>query len=505
MLRRVVSANPVSFGLYRGRPVEFFREVLGLEPSEQQIKVLEATTRKRSNGGCRVSVPSGRATGKSVLDVGLALHFAATEGPNALVIFTAPTFKQIQRILWRELRQILARAPVPVCMNVAKLASTGAEFFDGSLIIGLVGDSPEAFQGLRAPKMRVIGDESSGIEDDTFVALEGNLAGGGDLILTGNPTRDEGYFFDSFSGKLDFDVIRLSSMQSPNVVHGKSIVPGMATREWIEARKKQWGEDSPMFKIHVLGEAANLASSRLYSKGLVDAAVARWAKAKAAGRIVIGVDPAGETGMGDESSFAPRRGDKVLWIRRRRGLSADGHVVEVNGMIQEIRNHRSNVGDSSVRRKALVVVDRDGDVGAKVYNALVAEAEKPDALFEVIGVRGSERARSADIDKVRDDLAISLVARLRTLGIPNEPKLLEELARIRVIEIENGRAKIVGKKTLRKELDRSPDSFDSLTLCAYHDDDAEGVGGEDVGATDDVEELDMWDAAQAMDPYQGVA
>lgn len=483
----------------------FFREVLGVEPAEAQVEVLEATTVKRANGGCRVSVPSGRATGKSVLDAGAALHFAATEGPNALVILTAPTFRQVQRIIWRELRRLVAQAKGPIGLNLAKLASTGMEFADGSLIVGVVGDSPESFQGLRAPRMRVIGDEASGIEDETIVALEGNLAGGGDLILTGNPTKDEGFFFESFSNpELGFDVVRIPSTRSPNVTEGRIVVPGMATREWIDARKAQWGEDSAMYRIHVLGQAANLTTSRLYSVDLVKDAVKRWAVVIPSGRIVIGLDPAGETGLGDESAFAVRRGPKVLWIRRRRGLSEDGHIAEVNGMIRDIRQHPSNAVDAGVKRRALVVVDRDGDVGAKVYAALVAEAQLPGALFEVIGVRGSERARSRakDIDKVRDELAVSLVAKLRELGIPNDTKTLEEMGKIRIVEVENGRAKVVSKKVLRKELGRSPDGFDALALCAYHEDDAEGEGGEEVEETH--EEIDPWNESSVLDPYGAV-
>jgi len=403
----------------------------------------------------------------------MGLHFAATEGPNAMVVFTAPTFKQVQRILWRELRLLVASAKTPIGVNLAKVAATGMEFADGSQILGMVAKDPDSFQGLRAPKMRIIADEASGIDDDMFVALEGNLAGGGDLLLTGNPTRDEGYFFDSFSGKLDFDVVRLSSIDSPNVRAGKIVVPGIATREWVEARKRQWGEDSPLYRVHVLGQAANLQGSRLYPDALVEAATRRWEGMTPTGRIVIGVDPAGKTGLGDETAFAPRRGHKVLWVRRRRGLSEDGHVVEINGMIRDIRHHPPNKLDLRLQNeKALVVIDRDGDVGAKVYSALVAEAERSGATFEVRGIRGSDKSRRhpREIALVRDELAINLVERLNELGIPSDGKLQEEMAKIRIVEMENGKAKIVSKKVLRKELGRSPDSFDALTLSVYYDD-----------------------------------
>lgn len=171
--RRVAAAKSVDFAAYRGRPVDFQRDVLGYEPAEPQVEVFEAL-----EASDRVSVPSGRATGKSRLDAGEALYFAGTQGPNALVIFTAPTFKQVQNILWEELQTLYYGAKVKLGGRCARRASTGLRLADGSRILGIVGDTPEAFQGLRAPRMLVVADEGSGIEDSTFAVMEGNLAVG---------------------------------------------------------------------------------------------------------------------------------------------------------------------------------------------------------------------------------------------------------------------------------------------------------------------------------------
>lgn len=456
--RRAAATKAVGFGRYVDDRVGFQRDVLGYEPVAPQVRVFDAIQRED-----RVAVPSGRAMGKSRLDAGAALHFAATQGPNACVVLLAPTFKQIQVILWEELRNLYYSSKIPLGGECAKLANTGLRLADGSRIFGITGDQPEALQGIRAPRMLVICDEASGIPDSTFTALDGNLAGGGKMLLTGNPTRSVGYFREACRGER-FEVVPLPSTSSPNVIAGKVVVPGLATIEWLEARREEWGEDSPLYKIHVLGQFVEVEEGRLFSEEMIAAAEGRWSDTAPTGRLVIGIDPAGESGDGDESAFACRRGKKVTRIHARRGLTPDAHVVEVLGLYREILGG----GRPSPATRPFVVVDRDGYVGAKVYAALAAYQSQNEDAYELRGVRGGERAKRQplQIDRVRDEVWLALVDALRDgLAIPEDVKLSRELASIRLERHVSGRSKVTGKDELRRELGRSPDRADALALC----------------------------------------
>ncbi len=416
--RRAASLHgPIGFEKYRDDPVGFCRDVLGFEPWEGQRKVLEALAR-----GDSVSCPAGRAVGKSRLDGGAALWFAATRGKGARVVLTAPTFKQVQQILWEEIRNLFTYAKQPIRGECAKMASTGARMATGAQIIGITAEKPEAFQGIRGREMLVIADEASGIDEDIFHVIDGNTAGGAKLLLTGNPTKSRGYFRESMRSPR-FECVKLSSCDSPNVVAGESIVRGLATREWVDERKREWGEDSPLYKIHVLGEVVEAEEGRLFSAELIAGAEARWSETLPSGRLVIGIDPAGASGEGDESAFVSRRGAKVLKVHGRRGLTEEGHLTEALGLIATQR------GDSS--EIPLVVIDRDGYVGARVLRAHVGLPDEPRRRLPAPRREG-RREGPTQTARLRSRARRGVVrSRRRLQGRPHDPRRREALPRAR--------------------------------------------------------------------------
>lgn len=444
------------FDRFYDDPAGFCREVLDFEPSPDQLLVLSEIV-----AADFVTVPAGRAVGKSRLDAAIALWFVATRGTGSRVILTAPTFRQVQVILWEEIRNLYHGAKIKLGGECAKMASTGLRLDSGAQILGLTAEKPEAFQGIRSPRLLIIADEASGIADEIFHVIDGNAAGGAKILLTGNPTRATGYFREAARSPR-FRVIRLSALNSPNVLSGQSLVLGLATREWVEERKREWGEDSPLYKIHVLGEFVELEEGRLFTEEMIAGSETRWHETRPTGRLVVGIDPAGATGDGDESAFTCRRGQKVTKIHARRGLTEEGHIVEALGLIATQR------GDST--ELPLIVIDRDGYVGAKVYAHFLAYLQTHEGTFQLVGVRGGERARRKPLtyDRVRDEVWFGLVDAFRDgLTIPEDVKLRRELAAILAESHISGRSKVTEKNDLRKELGRSPDRADSLCLACF--------------------------------------
>lgn len=519
-------------------PLEFWRRILGVDPWGRQRDVILACRDHQ-----RVAVKSGRRVSKSHTVAGLALCFYSSF-PDARVVMTSTTARQVDAILWREVEKMRARAgrcveckaadpegrriarPCPhsavIPGDAGRLARTGLRMnpvdpTDFREVFGFTASESEAVQGIAGSHLLFIVDEASGVDPEIFDAIHGNRAGGGRVVIFGNPTRTTGELWDAFHEKAKQDNhdpkspgyhgITISSEESPNVTAGREVIPGLATQEYIDERAHEWGVDSALYKIHVKGEFAENEDGKAFSIEAITAAEARWDEASEAGRLFIGLDPAGETGMGDESAFAPRRGLKAYPITVRRGLSDEGHLVVLLGIIQERR-----VG----REIPVVVMDRDGSVGARLYGFLrghlesLPEAEQP---FELYGVRGSNKpARQADrYDRQRDATAANLAQWFRDGGgIPEDAKLVKELHVLEWSQLVNGRMKITPKDEIKKLIGRSPDRYDALSLSVWEPAAfREGEGApppplppRDAPTRRD-EDLDPYEEQDAFDPYRG--
>lgn len=485
---------------YRHDPVGFLRDVLGIEPWSEQVRVLEAV---RDHD--RVAWKSGRRVGKSYLVAGLALWFYCS-WEYARVIMTSTTARQVDSILWRAVSMLRATSgrcvacrridpkgitiPRPcdhsaiVDGDIGQLARTGLKSTDDLYreIWGFTAKESEAVQGLAGPNMMVIADEASGIPEPIFEAFDGNAAGGMKMILTGNPTKTSGRFFDAFN-KAALDTTKrdaigwfgltTSSEQSPNVITGRKEIEALATREWIRERAHEWGIDSPLYRIHVLGQFATNEDGRIFSVDRIRAAEERHEGASEAGRLFIGIDPAGATGMGDESCFTARRGVREIPTSEdgagkmvKLGLDTDGHLAVLVTLLARL---------ATPREVPVVVMDRSGKIGSELYGTLLAyvhdqEREKGRAPFEVVGVNSSAKATRQPFvyDTTRDELAASLEQAFRDgAAILEDTKCSAELHVLEWKQGANGRLKVTPKDEIRKKLSRSPDRYDSLALAFW--------------------------------------
>lgn len=496
-------------------PVEFFRRILGVEPWSKQIEIIEAV---RDHD--RVAVRSGHKVSKSHSAAGIAACYYCSFA-DARVVMSSTTARQVDQILWRELRMMRARAgrctlckeadpdgrriprPCPhsaiIEGEMGALARTGLKSQDFREIVGFTAREAEAVAGVSGRHLLYIIDEASGVPDEIFEAVEGNRAGGARIVLFSNPTRTSGEFFDAFHDKAEFyHGIQVSSEETPNVLSGEKVIPGLATRTWIEEKRREWGEESPMYKVRVRGEFALGEDGKIFSVHAIAEAEDRWEDTPETGRLFIGVDPAGESGMGDEAAFAARRGLKLLGLHTERGLSEAEHLVRVLGVIEE----------HGIRRETpVVVLDREGAVGAKVYAHFQGYLEEHPYAFELVTVRASDRAvRQPYIyDRMRDELVANLESWVRDGGaIVEDTKLAAEMHVFVWEQHVNGRLKLMPrKKDLRKSsgLGRSPDRFDALALACWEP--LALRAGDDLPPSVQRDADDDDGPWGAMDPYAG--
>ncbi len=357
------------------------------------------------------------------------------------------------------------------------LARSGFRADDMREIVGFTAREAEAVAGVSGENILYLPDEASGIDDLIFEAIDGNRAGGAKICLFSNPTRTEGEFFESHHSKalrVDargntigfYKTIHVSSEDTPNVREGRKVIPGLATREWVEEKRREWGEDSALFKVRVRGEFCMNEEGKILSLHDLLLAELRWEETEGEGRLFVGLDPAGPGDAGDDSVFAPRRGFKVLELHvPAQGLDAEQHVTELLGVIKK---HRI----SDREQAPVVVIDRDGPIGSEIYGLLRAYAELHRGAFVVVGVRGSDYAkRDKDIyDRVRDTVWANAAAWFKSGGaVPEDARLQKELHAPSWFQpLGSSKLKATSKKELRKMLDgRSPDRADAVCLSVW--------------------------------------
>ncbi len=511
---------------WREDPVGFCRQVLGIEPWDKQIEILEAIRDHK-----RVAVRSGHKCGKSTTAAIAALWFFCSF-PDARVVMTCVTSRQVDAILYREVRKLHARAghcvscvqasaarvasvpqlpPLPKPCEHSELARTGLKSEDFRELVGFTAREAEAVAGTSGPNILYLPDEASGIPRAIFEAIEGNRAGGNArLAMFSNPTQTDGVFFEAFEDpKVSplYKQIHVSSEDTPNVREGRAVIPGLADREWVEEKKIEWGEDSPLYRVRVKGEFVRNEEGRIISLHLLEQAEKRWIDTPETGRLQVGVDPAGPGIAGDETTFCARRGQRQTELVAMRDLTAEAIVVH---LVDFLRAHRKP------REVPIVCIDREGPIGSQLLGLLRAYLDSHPDAFELYGIRSSDKAHRDPMvyGTVRDELWANAAQWLREGGAVREDvKLTKELHApmwISVIQYGSNKLKATDKKELRKALDRSPDRADAFCLSVWEpqsltlqtDAGAVPVAAQALDPYDDVQERELA-VDRVFDPYGG--
>jgi phage terminase large subunit len=398
------------------------------------------------------------------------MWWAVTRPGTGRVTLTAPSFPQVNDILWPEVRLLYGRAlergyklgPPP-----ALDPATGWRLGQKAGVFGRTTDKPERLAGLSGAELFYIIDEASGYPEALIQAILGNLAGGGRVLMTSNPTQLSGSFYDAFHDKEHlWQGVHISSLESPNF-HGGDI-PGLATPEWHARQLEDWGVGTPDYEVHVLGQFPSASSDAVISVALKDAAQKvfdpeLFEAEDNEDALEFGVDVA--RGGDDSTVIAPRRGKGLGKFRAMRGIETDTGPKVADAVMEEVRTHRRG------KEVPRVKIDCIG-VGASAYDALMPYSKGRDREIELLGVNSSERSDDEErYYNLRSQLHYAVRDWLRAgAGIPSDAhhkKLGGELIAAKSGFDNRGRHKVEPKDEIKIRLKRSPDYADALALAVY--------------------------------------
>ena len=419
----------------KDRPDVFVLDVLGADPTAQQIQALQAMC----TPGAKVTIRSGHNTGKTTFLAWIILWFLLTRY-DCKVPCTAPSSGQLRDALWPEMvkwREVLP----PAFAYALEITQDRVYLKDAPEMCFAVArtarrEKPEALAGFHASSLMFLVDESSGVDEKVFEVARASLSNpGASVVMTGNPTRLQGFFYDSHhSHRERWTPLHWSCLDSP-----------LPDEDYARDVIKDYGEDSNYYKVRVLGDFPNAESDQFISLEELEEAVRREVGPE--GKHVWGVDPAY---LGDnECCLAKRQGLVVHEVIGKYGMD----TMETAGWIM-------NEYEAAEDKPQKIVVDKIG-IGAGVFDRL------REMKYPVVGCNVAERSSDkARYLNLRAELWDKLKKFLHDGKIPNDNKLIGQ-ASCAKYHFPSGKLAIESKMDMRKRGVVSPDRADAVMLSLF--------------------------------------
>ncbi len=197
-------------GLYRQKPEDFVEEVLGAKPWPMQVEIIKSVFKHKFT-----AVKTCNAVGKSFIAARIVITYLMLY-PGSIVVTTAPTWRQVTDVLWREIGTALKQAKFKLTDKEATQA--GLTLDTDWYAVGLSTKRPENFFGYHADNILVVVDEAGGVEEAIFkgvAAITPNV--NAKVLLIGNPTEPGGTFYDAFNKpELGYNCFTISAFDTPN-------------------------------------------------------------------------------------------------------------------------------------------------------------------------------------------------------------------------------------------------------------------------------------------------
>jgi hypothetical protein len=435
--------------LYRADPVLFVREVIGAQPDKDQQQILMAMAAP----GAHVSVRSGHGIGKSCVEAWLILWFLCLFRDCRIPV-TAPTSHQLFDVMWSEIAKWRAvmhpwfRAMIVQTSD--RLYIEGAEKTMFSVARTSRKDQPEALQGFHATNLLFVCDEASGIPDEVFQVAEGALSGAGSrIILMGNPTRSDGYFFETHTkDRKNWTTFAINSENSPR-----------ADKTHIQRMADKYGRDSNIYRVRVLGEFPTSSDDTLIQLDWCESAIGRDISVTAAFKRIAGLDVAR---FGDDSCALAVRSGPIL--RSMEEWRQKDLMTTVGKVVQAYREKRAfDIVYVDAIGMGAGVVDRLKEQGIPCFAVNVAESPSMQGRFNRLRDELWWACREWFREKgCRIDPAVNTPdpVTLENLG----SALLGELTQVRYAITSSGKIQIESKDDMKKRGLASPNLADALCL-----------------------------------------
>lgn len=437
-------------------PAHFAEDVLGHDLWGIQQEILRSV---RDND--LTAVKACHASSKTFTAADAVLWWLA-RWDDAIAVTTAPTWTQVEKLLWGEVHKAVATCRVDAFR--AGLLETELKLGPGRYALGLSTNEGVRFQGFHSGHILVVLDEAPGVKGQIWEAIEGIRAGGVVHVLAlGNPTIASGPFFDAFGSDrarwarfsigafetpnlagLDMEALLRMEQEDPDAL-GEAVRPYLITRRWVLDRYRRWGAAHPMFEARVLGLFPKQAEDALYSLTLLELASLRPLVPGVVDSVEAGLDVAGPGES--ETALCVRQGANVLEQQAWGKRDPRGEVVAA------LAPYRDRLGVVKVDSVGIgfYMAQHLRDMGFTVREVIAGEAARDKEHYANLKAEAywafQQRLAEGDVAGLLDEAALG------------------QLAGIRYQHNARGQVVIESKEDARKRGVESPDRAEAVILA----------------------------------------
>lgn len=443
-------------------PVRWIEAALGVKLWAKQRAIIESV---RDNP--EASVSSCHGSGKSFVAACLSLWWLYCHSPS-IVLTTAPTDRQVKKILWKEIATLHRGA---VKRLDGQLLTQELKIAPDWFAMGFTSRDydPERFQGFHAPHLLVVVDEASGVTQDIQDGIDGVTSTGHARKLSiSNPTDPMSPFASDFKrpnvakhyidafGTPNFTAFGITEQDIIDdtwraKIDGPLPYPDLIGPEWVARMLRKWGHDSPLWQIKVKGRFPEVGSDAFFSPALIQAAQDRELERGPATRVAADIARYGA----DKTVTGCRWGP----VARILIETAKESLMQTTGRIVRA------VDETEAPEAA---VDDDG-LGGGVTDRLEELSKDPNSPMHgvtVIPLRGGTTPKDAEhYLNARCEWYGALLDRMRSGDLdidPDDDELEAQLVNIKYKIDSRGRIVIEPKAEMKKRGLPSPDRADWL-------------------------------------------
>jgi len=458
--------------MYLENPKMWMEDVLGEFIWSKQLEVIESIRDHK-----QTAVKSCHASGKSFIvsrAIGWWMDPRVHKLGSAFSLTTAPSWPQIEAILWRYLKRVHSKGKLPGriagdCQWHMAEAHAKRKIGDSTEELIAMGRKPadydeDSLQGIHARYVLGVIDEANGVPKQLFDAILSITTNDDSRVIAiGNPEDPSSHFAEVCKPGSGWNVITIPAWCTPNFTQAvcelfervrigpEESVPEDISKElispnWVKDRAKDWGIGSPSWQGKIEAEFPEVTDDTLLSPRMIKKAIACQQP---------GLEP-GQYGV-DIARFGTDR--SVVYRNRGFHIRLEDDWAKLD--TEESADRIEKILRSHGAKKLAANIDAIG-VGAGVFDKLKHRGLNVRAIY------GSEKPRNAKRFRNRRAEIYWTFRVLMDDGLidldPDDELLINQLGSIKWWENDAGQIVIESKDDMRDRGLPSPDRADACVL-----------------------------------------